>query len=163
MTPTILIVGASSGIGRETALKFSENNWNVLALSRNIGLLKELSKLSLKKKFKKIEPIKLDITNEKQLGPNLKKILKKFSIPDIVFLNAGTNNPNSRKIVSYKETKELYSVNFFGIIQCIEILLPYLKKKKTHTISTNVLCSRLQRTSPCCSLLFFKGCNNFIC
>lgn len=50
MHPTILIVGASSGIGKETALNFARNNWNVIACSRNLKRLKKLSDTLIKKK-----------------------------------------------------------------------------------------------------------------
>ena len=49
MNSTILIVGASSGIGKETALIFSKKNWKVIACSRNVKKLNDLSKLSINK------------------------------------------------------------------------------------------------------------------
>jgi NADP-dependent 3-hydroxy acid dehydrogenase YdfG len=130
MSPTILIVGASSGIGKETALKFAKKNWKVIACSRNSKKLNDLKFLSIKNKYKKILPFKLDITKSNKLKFNINKIIRDFGIPDIVFLNAGTNNPNSREIVNYVETKKLFDTNFFGIINCIDILLPFMKKKK---------------------------------
>ena len=67
MNSNILIIGASSGIGRATAIKFSRNNWNVIAASRKLKLLKELSSFSLKGNHKKIEPVVLDITKHQDL------------------------------------------------------------------------------------------------
>ena len=142
MNSTILIVGASSGIGKETALKFAKNNWKVVACSRNIKKLQDLKMLSIKKKYKKILPFKLDITKSNNLKFNINKIIRDFGIPDIVFLNAGTNNPNSKEIVNYVETKKLFDTNFFGIINCIDILLPFMKKKK-YSISYNVISCRI--------------------
>ena len=130
MPSSILVIGASSGIGKHTALEFLRNNWNVVAVSRNIKSLKELSNISGKRKSNKINVSKLDITNSVILKNEIDKIIRKYDIPDIVFLNAGTNNPNSKHIASYKETKSLFEVNFFGIIHCIELLIPYLEKKK---------------------------------
>ena len=131
MDSTILIVGASSGIGKETALKFAQKNWKVVACSRNIKKLQDLSLLSIKNKYKKILPFKLDITKSNKLKLNINNIIRDFGIPDIVFLNAGTNNPNAKEIVNYVETKKLFETNFFGIINCIDILLPFMKKKKS--------------------------------
>ena len=131
MDSTILIVGASSGIGKETALKFAQKNWKVIACSRNIKKLQDLSLLSIKNKYKKILPFKLDITKSNKLKLNINNIIRDFGIPDIVFLNAGTNNPNAKEIVNYVETKKLFETNFFGIINCIDILLPFMKKKKS--------------------------------
>ena len=67
MQSTILIVGASSGIGKHTALSFARNGWTVIACSRNLKLLNELSTLSLKSKYTKIETVRLDITHELSL------------------------------------------------------------------------------------------------
>ena len=127
MSPSILIVGASSGIGKQTALTFAKNNWKVVACSRNLDKLNKLTKGLLKKK---ILPFKLDITDDKKLPADIRNIIKTSGVPDIVFLNAGTNNPNFKGIVSFKETRKLFDTNFFGIIHCIDILLPHLKKKK---------------------------------
>ena len=52
MPPTILIVGASSGIGKETALAFAKNNWKVIVCSRNLKKLKDLEDFT-SNKFKK--------------------------------------------------------------------------------------------------------------
>ena len=57
-----------------------------------------------------------------------------ISIPDIIFLNAGTNNPNTNDIVNNKQTKKLFETNFFGIIHCTEIFLPYLRKKNSQLV-----------------------------
>ena len=83
MPSTILIVGASSGIGKETALTFSKNNWNVIVCSRNLKKLKDLSHFSSKKK--KILPYKLDITKSDKLNLNINKIIRETGLPDIVF------------------------------------------------------------------------------
>ena len=55
MNSSILIVGASSGIGKHTSLEFAKNNWKVIAASRNVKLLNTLSSLSQKKNIKKLK------------------------------------------------------------------------------------------------------------
>ena len=67
MNSTILIVGASSGIGKETALNFSKNNWKVIACARNVKKLNDLAKLSIKRNYKNILTFKLDVTNSNKL------------------------------------------------------------------------------------------------
>ena len=51
MNSSILVVGASSGIGKHTSLEFAKNDWKVIAASRNVKLLNTLSSLSKKKKI----------------------------------------------------------------------------------------------------------------
>ena len=73
MTKTIFITGASSGIGKEVALNFSKNKWLVLAAARRVELVKKIALEAKKKKDGIIIPIKLDITDNK----NVKKVFTK--------------------------------------------------------------------------------------
>ena len=125
---TIFITGASSGIGRSLSLKFANEGWKVVASARRLSLLKKLQNESFKKNS--IIPVKVDITNSKLVGSKVSSIVKNHGIPDIVFLNAGTNNPNNNTIVSLEETRQIFETNFFGTLNCLLALLPHLKKKK---------------------------------
>ena len=139
MKKSIFITGASSGIGRSLSLKFASEGWKVVASARRINLLKSLKNKSLKKKI--IIPVKLDITNSKMVSSKVKSIVKTNGIPDIIFLNAGTNNPNSTSIFSLEETRQIFETNFFGTLNCVAAFLPYLKKKKAITNHNYVISS----------------------
>ena len=128
MKKSIFITGASSGIGRALSLKFVSEGWQVIASARRINLLKSLSNQSVKKNS--IKPIKIDITDNKMVCNKINSIINTYGIPDIIFLNAGTNNPNSNSIFSLEETRQIFETNFFGTLNCLSALLPYLKKKK---------------------------------
>ncbi len=128
MKKSIFITGASSGIGRALSLKFASEGWQVIASARRINLLKSLSSQSVKKNS--IKPIRIDITDNKMVCNKINSIIKTYGIPDIIFLNAGTNNPNSNSIFSLEETRQIFETNFFGTLNCLSALLPYLKKKK---------------------------------
>ena len=71
-----------------------------------------------------------DLIIEQQISFKVAKTIKKYGIPDIVLLNAGTNNPNSKNIFSIEETEQIFKINFFGTLNCLHALLPFLKKKK---------------------------------
>ena len=66
---TVIVTGASKGIGRETALKFANNNFKVIAIARDIDLLE--------KNFKNYENVfihQVDITNMNELNSFIEKI-----------------------------------------------------------------------------------------
>ena len=128
MKKSIFITGASSGIGRALSLKFASEGWKVIASARRMNLLKSLENESVKKNS--IKPVKIDITNNKMVFNKINGIVKNYGIPDIIFLNAGTNNPNSNFTFSLEETRQLFETNFFGTLNCLSAFLPYLKKKK---------------------------------
>ncbi len=128
MSKSIFITGASSGIGRSLSLKFANEGWKVIASARRINLLKKLANDSLKKSI--IKPVKIDITNKKLVSDKINSVVKTNGVPDIIFLNAGTNNPNSNSIFTLDETRQIFETNFFGTLNCLAAFLPYLKKKK---------------------------------
>lgn len=127
MKRIIFVTGASSGIGRALSIKFANKGWKVIAAARRLDLLKKLNKESIH--LNAIIPIKMDIINKKNVSTQVNRIIKKYGTPDIVLLNAGTNNPNSKKIFSLEETRQIFEINFFGTLNCLNSLLPFLKKK----------------------------------
>ena len=132
MKKIIFVTGASSGIGKALSIKFANRGWKVLASARRLDLLKKLDKESIN--LNAIIPIKMDISNKKTVSSQLNKTIKKYGIPDIVLLNAGTNNPNSKNIFSIEETEQIFKINFFGTLNCLHALLPFLKKKNNSQV-----------------------------
>lgn len=127
MKKIIFVTGASSGIGKALSIKFANSGWKVLASARRLDLLKKLDKECIN--LNTIIPVKMDISNKKTVSSQVNKTIKKYGTPDIVLLNAGTNNPNSKNIFSIEETEQIFKINFFGTLNCLHILLPFLKKK----------------------------------
>ncbi len=132
MKKLVFVTGASSGIGKALSVKFANNGWTVIASARRLDLLKKLDKESIN--LNTIIPIRMDISNKKTVSSQVNKTIKKYGIPDIVLLNAGTNNPNSKKIFSLAETEQIFKINFFGTLNCLQALLPFLKKKNNSQV-----------------------------
>ena len=132
MKKIIFVTGASSGIGRALSIKFANSGWKVLASARRLDLLKKLDKESIN--LNTIIPIKMDVSNRKIVSSQVNKTVKKYGIPDIVLLNAGTNNPNTKNIFSIEETEQIFKINFFGTLNCLHALLPFLKKKNNSQV-----------------------------
>ena len=91
MSKSCWITGASSGIGKATAVSFAKRGDTVFASARSleglISLKKECEALSLKGK---IIPLKLDVTNINEISKSLKYIKDNVKNLDYVLLNAGT-------------------------------------------------------------------------
>ena len=132
MKKLIFVTGASSGIGKALSIKFANSGWKVLASARRLDILKKLDKESIKSDA--IIPIKMDIVNKKTVSSQVNKTITKYGIPDIVLLNAGTNNPNSKNIFSLEETEQIFKINFFGTLNCLHAFLPFLKKKNNSQV-----------------------------
>ena len=118
----IIITGASRGIGFEMVKLLAEQGHQVLALSRNIASLEQLSKT-----HKNIIVLGVDISDEKQLEIISELIGNKWKSIDALVHNAGAivNKPFAE--TSATDFIEVYKVNVFAVASLTKVMLPYLK------------------------------------
>ena len=117
----IIITGTSRGIGFELAQQFANNNYNVLALSRNAEPLKKLA-------LKNISTLSVDLSNDNDLQKVTSFISKNWKSVDIVIHNAGKLINKPFKQLTTSDFLEVYKVNVFAVAELTRQLLPYLKK-----------------------------------
>ena len=126
MSKSCWITGASSGIGRATAVSFAKRGDTVFASARSldglISLQKECEALSLKGK---IIPLKLDVTNINEISKSLKYITNNIKNLDYVLLNAGTFIKEDSKVMSLKNTKSMIDLNYTSVLNIIILLQEY--------------------------------------
>lgn len=116
----VIVTGTSKGIGYELALKFSENDYNVISLSRNNA--EKLNK-------KNVIFFHLDISSKESIIDTVSKISKEFQQIDIIINNAGNliNKPFLK--TSFEDFEDTYKVNVFGVAELFRNLFPFLSKK----------------------------------
>ena len=125
----IWITGASSGIGKELALKFANNGWLVAASARRKNLLEKLSESN-----KNIKTFPLDITRIDDVKETFKKIINSFADLDVCIFNSGIYSRNSENI-NTENIRKIFDTNFFGTSNCIETVLEFFKLRKKGHIS----------------------------
>jgi short-subunit dehydrogenase len=113
----VIITGSSRGIGFELVNLFSQNNYNVIALSRNVS---SISKLNLNN----VSTFSTDLSDSDSINKAVKFIKNKFSSVDVLINNAGKliNKPFIE--TSFEDFKSVYSVNVFGLAELIRLMLP---------------------------------------
>ena len=117
---TILITGASNGIGFEIAKLASSLGHSVIAISRDITNLKP---------FDYIDSYSVDITKDDVIESFIKKLIQKKVRLDIVINNAGLLVNMPFEETSIETFKKVYDVNVFGVISLIRMCLPIINKK----------------------------------
>ncbi len=130
----IVISGATSGIGYQTALRFAEDEGNtVFALGRRSELLQELVE---SKTRGYIIPVVTDISSYdfRVLEVALKKA--GTTAIDIVIHNAGLLINKPFELLTGTDWEEMYRVNVIGAAQLTRFLLPFLGKEKTSHLVT---------------------------
>tara|TARA_A100000164_G_scaffold174832_1_gene155248 strand:+ start:16 stop:768 length:753 start_codon:yes stop_codon:yes gene_type:complete len=125
----IWITGASSGIGKSVAQKFSAEGWKVAVSARRKEILNEMAK------DKNIFSFPLDVTNLNNCNDTFENILQEFQDVDLCFFCSGTYDPNKEKEINLEQNKFVMNVNYFGVLNCVKSVEKYFKSKKQGHIS----------------------------
>ena len=126
----IWITGASSGIGKALAIKFSKEGLNVAISARRENLLEEIAKL-----HNNVSYFPLDVTDGEKCKTVFTSVLEKLGNVDICVFCTGTHDPKSEKKLNLVKIREIMEVNFFGTVNSINSVYEYFKNKKSGQIS----------------------------
>ena len=126
----IWITGASTGIGKALALKFSKNGWIVAISARRKELLEEISSSN-----ENIYSFPLDVTKMEECNKVFSEIKNKFNNIDICVFSTGTWNPKKEKEIDVEQIENVMKVNFFGTLNSIKCVEKYYKESKKGHIS----------------------------
>ncbi|MEC3908134.1 oxidoreductase [Tamlana sp. 2201CG12-4] len=130
MKKVIIITGASSGMGKDAALRLVEEGHIVYGVARRLNHMKDLEEAGG-------HAIKLDITNTDQVKEAVTRIIKEQGQIDVLFNNAGYAVYGSVEDVSIEDAKRQFDVNLFGLATITKAVLPYMRKQKQGTIINN--------------------------
>lgn len=120
MKPIAVVTGASSGIGRASALLLARNGYHVLALARREERLADLAKQS-----SDIETLTIDVTSDEDVEALTEHLQGKPV--EVLICNAGGAFDFDSVITSDPELWKLtYDVNVVGSVRCIKGLVPIM-------------------------------------
>ncbi len=136
MEKTIFITGASSGLGKATAILFAKNNWKVIASMRSPEKSSDFGD------YENISIVKLDITNKEQINKVVKEVTK--SGVDVVFNNAGVGLMGPLETYSEQQITDQFATNVFGVIHLIQAFIPFFREnRKGLFITTTSISGRI--------------------
>ncbi|PAM96229.1 short-chain dehydrogenase/reductase [Flavobacterium sp. IR1] len=123
MKKTVLVTGASAGIGKATAIYLAQKGYNVYGAARRIEKMQDL-------KAKGVKPIVLDVTKEDSITSCVNAILSETGSIDILINSAGLGSYGALEDVSMAEAKNQMEINVFGVARLIQLVLPQMRKNK---------------------------------
>ncbi len=118
---TILITGASSGIGRATVIRFQAEGWNVAATMRHPEKETELQKLS------NVAIFPLDVTNQESINAAVAGTLDKFKGLDVLLNNAGYGLAGPLEAVDVAQLERQFATNVFGPVYTTQACLQHFR------------------------------------
>lgn len=128
MEKVVLITGASSGIGRETAKLFQAKNWRVAATMRRPEEHEDLQKIA------DIECFRLDVTDVESIKATISATLEKFRRIDAVVNNAGYGLLGPFEAASDEQVRKQFETNVFGLMNVCREMIPVFRGQKRGTI-----------------------------
>ena len=128
MAKTVLITGASSGIGKAAAKQFAKRHWNVAATMRNPEKAEELVALQ-----NVIVP-RLDVTDDASIDAALAQTHEAFGDIDVIVNNAGYALGGAFEAASEEQIRRQFETNVFGLMKVTRKILPHFREKKEGTI-----------------------------
>lgn len=128
MNNTILITGASSGIGKATAKFFQEKGWNVIATMRNPEKEAELSNLA------NVLVGKLDVLDVSSIEKAIADGIQKFGKIDVVVNNAGYGAYGPLEAFSRENIVRQFNTNVIGLLDVTRAVLPHFRSQKSGVI-----------------------------
>jgi NAD(P)-dependent dehydrogenase (short-subunit alcohol dehydrogenase family) len=133
----ILITGASSGIGRATALKLGAAGAHVILVARNAQRLEEVRRL-VERVGGRASVFAADLTDTKSAERLCRDVVKRFGAVDVLINNAGRSIRRSLRISQdrFHDFERTMEINYFGALRLILGLLPSMRRhNKGHIIN----------------------------
>ena len=127
MKKVILITGASSGIGKDTALSLIKEGHVVYGVARRLEMMKDIVQAGG-------HAIKMDILKEKNIDDVVNQIIKEQSRVDVLINNAGYGLWGAVETISIDEAKRQFDVNIFGLAYLTKKIIPIMRKQKSGKI-----------------------------
>ncbi|WP_343532098.1 SDR family oxidoreductase [Pedobacter sp.] len=125
---TVVITGASSGIGKALAYEMAKRGANVVLAARQYVTLCEITAALEKEYGIKALAIQADVSKEEDCETLVKQTLLTFGKLDVLINNAGLSMRALFKDLDLSVLKDLMDVNFWGTVYCTKYALPEILK-----------------------------------
>ena len=126
---TALVTGASSGMGRETAIRLAEKGFQVIAAARRIDRLTELAE-----QFQNITPMQVDLSQSEDTEVFCDYISTLPMPVSVLINNAGYSIRGALEDVPMEAIKRIFEVNLFALIRITQACLPGMRNLRKGTI-----------------------------
>lgn len=127
MKKVILITGASSGMGKETALRLAKEGHIVYGAARRVNKMQDIINA-------RGHAVELDVTSVDSIKKAVEKVINEQRRIDVLWNNAGYSVTGAVEDVSSEDARRQFDVNLFGLAEVTKAVLPYMRRQKSGTI-----------------------------
>ncbi|MFK7977254.1 MAG: SDR family oxidoreductase [Halioglobus sp.] len=131
----ILVTGASTGIGQETALHMARKGHTVYASARNPGTADEL-KEKIAAENLEVKVIKLDLVDPVSITSAVAEVMQESGRIDALVNNAGIGAGSAVEETPLDVVREIFETNYFGTVSVLRAVTPIMREQKSGRIVT---------------------------
>ncbi len=143
MGKACIVTGANSGIGRSTAITLAKNDYTVFATMRSLERGEKLREIAQELNLA-IKAVELDVSDTDSVNQGINEILNQTDQIDILINNAGVGSNAVIEDVDIESDKSVFETNFWGVVRCIQAVLPTMRQQKSgHIIQVSSIAGRV--------------------
>ena len=143
MGKACIVTGANSGIGRSTAITLAKNDYTVFATMRSLERGEKLRGIAQELNLE-IKAVELDVSDTDSVNQGINEILNQTDQIDILINNAGVGSNAVIEDVDIESDKSVFETNFWGVVRCIQAVLPTMRQQKSgHIIQVSSIAGRV--------------------
>lgn len=122
----LFITGCSTGFGRQIAERAIKSGYRVVATARNVSQIETLTAGA----EDRVLTLPLDVTDQDQITEAVAQSLSRFGRIDVLINNAGIGYFSSVEEGMEEETRKMFEINFWGLMQMTNAVLPQMRQQK---------------------------------
>jgi 3-dehydrosphinganine reductase len=129
----VIVSGGSSGIGKAIAIKLVQLGASVIICARRQSLLDEALEEIKNHKINEEQTCaaySIDVSNFDSVNNFVKQVVETIGVPDVLINNAGIAVCEHLEKTTLEQIHQLIEVDYYGVVNMVYAVLPYMKKKK---------------------------------
>src|SRR5579863_261576 len=130
---TVLITGATDGLGKAAATLFTERGYRVFAAGRSAEKRAQLDALARENKLP-LETLELDVCDDASVQRAVKTVLDKAGAIDVLVNNAGISFVAAVEDMTMEDWRKQFETNFFGVLRVTRAVLPHMRERRSGRI-----------------------------
>jgi NAD(P)-dependent dehydrogenase (short-subunit alcohol dehydrogenase family) len=126
---TVLITGATDGLGKAAALLFAEKGYRVFAAGRSAAKREELDAIAREKKLP-LESLEMDVCDDASVKSGVASALGKAGAIDMLINNAGMSYVATVEDMTMEDWRKQFETNVFGVIRVTQAVVPQMRERR---------------------------------
>jgi NAD(P)-dependent dehydrogenase (short-subunit alcohol dehydrogenase family) len=130
---SVLITGATDGLGKALALLLAQRGYRVFAAGRSREKLAQLDALARDKNLA-LKSVALDVCSDDSVNRAVSHVLDQAGTIDVLVNNAGVNYTAAVEDLSMEDWRAQFETNFFGVLRVTRAVLPQMRERRSGRI-----------------------------